>query len=620
MVWWGGDDPAEAARKLGLPDGSPARVDLAVPHHNAVSVTPVPARLTPLDQAAPQLAQLPASARISDSMRAWRAAATLALTEPDSERMDALAAALPAAACAYPRDGSSLWAPKALLAAFHQAVEQVYLTPSTVLLPPSDEVAAPTTPPAGVQAQLRPYQSRGVTWLTGLARHHRGGVLADDMGLGKTLQAIALMAGRSQTLPHLVVCPTSVLGNWARELERFAPDLPVVRHHGPQRSDCESTFPAGAVVVTSYAMLLRDVELLARASWDVLVLDEAQQIKNHTSQTAKAARRIPARTRLAMTGTPVENRLTELWSLMDFVNPGLLGSRSRFSKRYAGPVETRRDPAAAQRLRDTVRPYLLRRLKSDVAVDLPAKQESTVTCTMTAEQAKLYRQTVEEFVQSGFGVGIARHGRILKLLTQLKQICNHPAQFLGQTSPLPRRSGKLERACEMLAETISEGHQSLVFTQYRVMGELLVSHLSQVLELDSVPFLHGGVSQSARDAMVDRFQSGIDPPPILVVSLKAGGTGLNLTAATHVLHYDRWWNPAVEDQATDRAHRIGQNRTVDVHKLVTGGTLEERIDQLLRRKRSVADSVVGSGEDWITNFDDAQLQALVALSESEVAG
>ncbi|MGH8794904.1 MAG: DEAD/DEAH box helicase [Stackebrandtia sp.] len=618
MAWWGVEDPAEAARKLGLPDGSPTRIDVVTPRDGALSIATVPARLTPVDQAAPALAALPPGANLSDSMRAWRAAATLTLSVPDADRMNALAEAMPTAACAVPRDADSLWTPRALLAAFDDALQRVYLTEAGEPLPPSQEVAAEADAPAlRVRADLRPYQIRGAAWLRHLAEHRRGGLLADDMGLGKTLQAITLLAGRSGALPHLVVCPTSVVGNWARELARFAPDLPVVRHHGPQRADV-ADFPAGAVVVTSYPVMLRDASMLETANWDVVVLDEAQQIKNHASQTAKSARRLPARMRLALTGTPVENRLAELWSIMDFANPGLLGSRSRFAKRFAEPIESRGDARVAQRLREVVQPYLLRRLKADVASDLPAKQESTLACTMTSEQARLYKQAVERSEEDGFGAGIERHGRILKLLTELKQICNHPAQYLRQSGPLRGRSGKLARAVEMLAEAVSEGHQSLVFTQYRVMGELLAKHLSAELDLEGVPFLHGGVRQPARDAMVEEFQGGANPPPILIVSLRAGGTGLNLTAATHVLHYDRWWNPAVEDQATDRAHRIGQTRPVDVYKLVTGGTLEERIAQILERKRTLAESIVGAGEDWITNLDDSRLRELISLSETEV--
>ncbi|GAA2803571.1 DEAD/DEAH box helicase [Saccharopolyspora taberi] len=466
----------------------------------------------------------------------------------------------------------------------------------------------------GIDATLRHYQERGVAWLQLMADLGLGAVLADDMGLGKTLQTIALLAGRGGDRPHLVVCPTSVVGNWQRELARFAPDLPVHGYHGPGR---RPVFEPGSVVVTSYALLRLDADRLAGTEWDVVVLDEAQQIKNQAGLTARSAARLRARARVALTGTPVENRLSELWSIMNFANPALLGPFARFKERFAIPIERWRDPEATARLRAVVAPFLLRRLKDEVATDLPEKVESVVSCALTGEQARLYRRTVERALDSGLGDGIARRGRVLKLLTELKQICNHPAQFLREPGPLPERSGKLARATEMLAEVVAAGDRALVFTQYRVMGELLARHLAEELGLGRVPFLHGGVDAAGRRRLVDEFQTSDRAAPLLVVSLKAGGTGLNLTRATHVLHYDRWWNPAVEDQATDRAHRIGQTRAVLVHKLVTHGTLEERITDLLERKRELADAVVGSGESWLTELDDDALRALVELADEE---
>ena len=472
-----------------------------------------------------------------------------------------------------------------------------------------------------IQAVLRTYQRRGVAWLQSMAELGMGTLLADDMGLGKTLQTIALLASRDGDRPHLVVCPTSVVGNWERELARFAPYLPVIRHHGPDRPAAVEDFKPGSVAITSYGLLRRDAAMLADVSWDVVVLDEAQQIKNHAAQSAAAARRLTALARVALTGTPVENRLSELWSIMDFTNPGLLGPFTRFKERYAVPVERWRDADAAARLRRIVGPFMLRRMKSDptVAADLPPKIESIVTCTLTREQATLYQATVTTLLDDeGLGEGFSRQGRVLKLLTALKQICNHPAQYLGEPGPLRGRSGKLARATEMLAEVVAAGDRALIFTQYREMGELLARHLNAALRLPAVPFLHGGVARKARDAMVDAFQTDEDAPPLLIVSLKAGGTGLNLTRATHVLHYDRWWNPAVEDQATDRAYRIGQTKTVNVHKLVTGGTLEDRIATMLQEKRALADAVVGTGETWLADLDDDELRALVALSTEDV--
>jgi superfamily II DNA or RNA helicase len=470
----------------------------------------------------------------------------------------------------------------------------------------------------GVQAELRPYQQRGVAWLQTLAELGLGGVLADDMGLGKTLQSIALLADRPGDRPHLVVCPVSVVGNWERELARFAPELPLVRHHGPQRGSAPDAFPPGAVAVTSYGVLRLDAELFARIDWDVVVLDEAQQVKNHRTQAAKAARQLPATVRLALTGTPVENRLAELWSILDLTTPGLLGGFEGFRRDYAAPIERWQDPDATRRLRQLTTPFVLRRTKTDptIAPELPDKTELTVTCQLTREQATLYQAAVDDTFAQDLGEGIERRGRILKLLGELKQICNHPAQFLGERGPLPGRSGKLARTVELLTEVVDAGDRALVFTQYRRMGELLASHLAAALGLPEVPFLHGGVSRSGRERLVDAFQHDDGAPPLLLVSLKAGGTGLNLTRATHVLHFDRWWNPAVEDQATDRAYRIGQHRAVLVHKLVTAGTLEERIAAMIDDKRALADAVLGDGEAWLTELDDDALRELVDLRTS----
>jgi hypothetical protein len=473
---------------------------------------------------------------------------------------------------------------------------------------------------AGIAATLRAYQHRGVAWLQAMAGLGLGAVLADDMGLGKTLQSIALLSSRATDRPHLVVCPTSVVGNWERELARFAPHLPVLRHHGPGRAAEPGAFTPGSVTVTSYGLVRRDVELLAAVDWDTVVLDEAQQVKNHTSKAARAVRRLPARSRVALTGTPVENRLAELWAILDVTTPGLLGPFRRFRERYAVPVERWGDTDAAERLRRIVAPFLLRRTKAEVATDLPPKQEATVVCTLTREQATLYQAAVDRVFDEGLtDAGIDRRGQILALLTALKQICNHPAQYLGERGRLAGRSGKLARTTEMLAEVAAAGDRALVFTQYRGMGDLLARHLAGRLDVAEVPFLHGAVSAAARDAMVADFQSGRHPSPVLLVSIKAGGTGLNLTAATHVVHYDRWWNPAVEDQATDRAYRIGQTRAVTVHKLVTAGTVEERVADLLERKRALADAVVGTGETWITELDDDALRDLVTLSSVDIA-
>lgn len=476
-------------------------------------------------------------------------------------------------------------------------------------------------PPEGLEATLRPYQHKGFSWLACLGAMGLGACLADDMGLGKTVQLIAHLVRRRERgprRPSLVVCPTSVLGNWERELARFAPALTVARHHGLQRDVDVAT--QSDVVLTTYGLLARDVEELKDVDWDVLALDEAQAIKNPDSQRAKAACSVGARHRVALSGTPVENRLEELWSLMHFLVPGLLGKRAHFRRAVAIPVERFGDEAVAHRLKLGVSPFLMRRVKTDpnVVDDLPDKVERHEYCALTAEQASLYREASESHLERVVNASAAeRRGQVLAMLTALKQICNHPAQYLKEQGPLEKRSGKLERATELLEAVLEAGDQAIVFTQYREMGDRLAVHLTDTFGIH-VPFLHGGVPRHRRDEMVMRFQEHGHEVPILLISLRAGGTGLNLTAATHVVHYDRWWNPAVEDQATDRAYRIGQHRNVQVHKFVCQGTLEERIDALLDEKRSLAESVVGSGERLVAELDDAALRALVLLGEDAV--
>jgi superfamily II DNA or RNA helicase len=475
--------------------------------------------------------------------------------------------------------------------------------------------------PEGFVGELRNYQARGVGWLSHLEASGFGGCLADDMGLGKTIMVIALALHGPRTT--LVVCPTSVIGNWEREIARFAPKIPILRHHGTDRARTveslnEALTEPGTIVLTSYGLMRRDRALLSGIEWGRVVLDEAQNIKNPVAQQTRAARSLRARSRLALTGTPVENRLTDLWSIMQFCNPGLLGTSEDFAERFAGPIE-RGDPKATERLRRIVRPFVLRRVKSDpdVAPDLPEKIVSSVVTPLTPEQATLYRAAADEMLdQVKDAQGMARRGKILALITALKQICDHPALFLKQSGPMAGRSGKLARLEEMLEEVVAEGEAALVFTQYATMGRLLKTHLAGALGVEPL-FLHGGTSRAARDRMVERFQSP-DGPQIFLLSLKAGGTGLNLTRATHVFHLDRWWNPAVEDQATDRTHRIGQQHTVMVHTLSASGTLEERISDLLERKRALAQRIVGAGEGWLTELSDGDLRELVALSVTNV--
>jgi SNF2 family DNA or RNA helicase len=368
-------------------------------------------------------------------------------------------------------------------------------------------------------------------------------------------------------------------------------------------------------------MLRRDRALLGEIDWAVAVLDEAQNVKNPGAQQAAAARALRASHRFALTGTPVENRLAELWSILEFCVPGYLGPLEKFRREYALPIERYHDGEAAERLRSLVRPFVLRRLKSDpnVAGDLPPKEEMPVVCTLTREQATLYQATVDEAMRKIEGSdGIARRGNVLALLTALKQICNHPAHYLKERGPLPGRSGKLARITEMLEETIAAGDHALVFTQFREMGDRLVAHLESALDTETL-YLHGGVPRERRDEMVRRFQEDPRAPHVFVLSLRAGGTGLNLTRATRVFHFDRWWNPAVEDQATDRAHRIGQTQVVQVFQLLAAGTIEEKIDAMLRDKRALAEQIVGEGETWITEMSDAELRKLVTLSDAAIA-
>ncbi len=477
--------------------------------------------------------------------------------------------------------------------------------------------------PRGLHGQLRPYQQRGFAWLAFLRQFGLGACLADDMGLGKTIQTIALLLHERERLgvsaPALLVCPTSVVGNWQRELEHFAPGLKVVVHRGGARQRGQA-FAAGLagqdVVLTSFPLLARDRATLTAVEWSTAVLDEAQNIKNPATRQAQAARALRARNRVALTGTPVENRLGELWSIMAYLNPGYLGSEASFRREFARPIERLGDAAAAERLRRLTAPFVLRRVKTDprVIADLPEKLEMKVYCPLTREQASLYAAVVRDAlaqVEAAEADSIERRGLVLAMLTKLKQVCNHPAQFLQDGSPLPGRSGKLARLGEMLEEAAAEGDRALVFTQYAAMGAMLQRYLRERLS-DEVLFLHGGTPARERDGLVRRFQAPRGPR-VFVLSLKAGGTGLNLTAANRVFHFDRWWNPAVEDQATDRAFRIGQRRNVQVHKLVCGGTLEDRIDELIESKRALADNVLGAGEGWLTELSTRELRALVQL-------
>ncbi|MEV6101675.1 DEAD/DEAH box helicase [Nocardia sp. NPDC051981] len=515
-------------------------------------------------------------------------------------------------------------------------LEEVTATGWAAELFDGERSVEPVPDPVGLKAQLRPYQQRGLTWLAAMSRLGCGAILADDMGLGKTVQVLALLvheretaaaASESETIgPTLLVCPMSVVGNWQREAERFAPDLRVLVHHGAGRrsgTDLAAAVADSDLVVTTYALLARDVEDLKRPDWQRVVLDEAQHIKNAGTRQARAARLVPARHRLALTGTPVENRLEELRSILDFANPKLLGKASEFHARFAVPIEREHDENAVTRLRAITSPFVLRRVKTDPAVisDLPEKIEMTVRANLTVEQAALYQAVLDDMsAKLKAAEGMERKGAVLAALTRLKQVCNHPSHFLSDGSALLRRghhrSGKLALVEDILESAIADGERALLFTQFAEFGNLLAPYLSERFGAE-VPFLHGGVSKQRRDDMVTRFQEE-DGAPLMLLSLKAGGTGLNLTAANHVVHLDRWWNPAVENQATDRAFRIGQRRDVQVRKLVCVDTIEERVDDMLKGKSQLADLTVGTGENWITELGDDELRELFALGSEAV--
>jgi SNF2 family DNA or RNA helicase len=513
--------------------------------------------------------------------------------------------------------------------------------------------------PNGFSGTLRPYQFRGYSWLAFLRQLGIGACLADDMGLGKTIQTLALIqhdleqveeeaAGCEDaifinapnipnastgpnlpkpvaTKPVLLVCPTSVINNWKKEAVRFTPEISVMVHHGTSRKK-EEEFKKEAmnhsIVISSYGLLQRDVKFLKGVSWAGIVLDEAQNIKNPETKQAKAARALDADYRIALTGTPVENNVGDLWSIMEFLNPGFLGSQAGFKRNFFIPIQAERDPEAASRLKEITGPFILRRLKTDSSIisDLPEKMEMKTYCTLTKEQASLYAavlEDIEEAMEEADEEGIQRKGIILSALSRLKQVCNHPAQFLKDNSGIPGRSGKLERLTEMLDVVLENGEKALVFTQFAEMGKILKEHLQASFGCE-VLFLHGGVPIKQRDRMLERFQEGKEYLPIFVLSLKAGGTGLNLTGANHVFHFDRWWNPAVENQATDRAFRIGQTKNVEVHKFICAGTLEEKIDEIIEHKVQVAENVVGTGESWLTELSNEELKEILALREEAV--
>jgi SNF2 family DNA or RNA helicase len=487
--------------------------------------------------------------------------------------------------------------------------------------------------PAAFLGELRPYQLEGVSWLLFLRKFGLGGVLADDMGLGKTIQFMAYLVyikeRKLQTGgPSLLICPTSVIGNWEKELERFAPSLRVMLHYGNKRDKGEvlrDSVAEADLVITSYSLAQLDEEDLSLVDWDALCLDEAQNIKNIYTKQSTAIRRLPASHRIALTGTPMENRLTELWSIYDFINPGYLGNINEFRKEVVTPIEKTRDEKLIAGLQRWVKPFMLRRIKKDpsIQLSLPDKNESKTYMTLTAEQGAMYENLVADLLENLDKLGpMQRRGLILAALTKLKQLCDHPS-LLASEEKLQlwdiERSNKVARLLEMCEEIAAEGERCLIFTQYIEMGQQLQQLLEEKLGLP-VPYLHGSVPKVKRDQMIERFQNPEEPCCAFVLSLKAGGTGLNLTAANHVFHFDRWWNPAVENQATDRAFRIGQTKEVHVHKFITLGTLEEKIDEMIERKQSLNDQVVGQSEQWITEMSTDDLRELFALRKSWLKG
>ncbi len=476
------------------------------------------------------------------------------------------------------------------------------------------------SPPEGLNGTLRPYQIYGLSWLNFMGSWGLGACLADDMGLGKTIQILSLIQKYLEdgiSGPFLVIAPTSVLGNWEREIQQFIPKVKSYLHHGPLRplgKQLTDIISTNDITLTSYTLISRDYEELGNIYWTSIILDEAQNIKNPNSKQTRIIKSLRCKSKIALTGTPVENSLSDLWSIMDFLNPGILGSYQSFKKRYQIPIQLEHKEECIKELKKLSNAFILRREKTDpkIAPDLPEKIEYQIHVTLTPEQITLYQSVIKEAEQQLSGSkGIERKGIILSTITRLKQICNHPALFLKDHSKLANRSGKLDRIEEMLEEILTKDEAALIFTQFSSMGELLTLHLTKLFDID-ISYIHGAVPRKKRDKIVQRFQKS-SGAKILVLSLRASGTGLNLTRATHVFHYDRWWNPAVENQATDRAYRIGQTQNVQVHKFVCKGTIEERIEELINKKINLAETIITKGENWITTLSNEEIKRLLRL-------
>ena len=472
--------------------------------------------------------------------------------------------------------------------------------------------------PDNLRANLRPYQQRGYEWLYKNARLGMGSLIADDMGLGKTLQVIATLLkmkqeGAFKKTKGLVVVPTTLLTNWTKEIAKFAPELKPHLYHGPGRS--LALLNEADLLLTTYGVVRSEEESLAKLKWTVMVIDEAQNIKNPNTAQTKAVKKMKAGIKIAMSGTPVENRMSEYWSIFDFANKGYLGSLKKFVSDYAIPIEIDRDRHKLDKFKRVTEPFILRRVKTDKTIiqDLPDKIEIDQACTLASEQAALYQSVVEQALRGieGQKDGFKRSGLIFKMMTALKQICNHPTHYLKKGGANPEASGKAMLLLDLLRQVLENGEKAIVFTQYEEMGTLLQTMFQEQMQLE-VPFLHGGVSRKNRDEMVEDFQTN-RATRILILSLKAGGTGLNLVAASNVIHYDLWWNPAVEAQATDRAFRIGQTKNVLVHRFITQGSFEEKINKLIQNKRELANLTVTDGETWLGDLSNQDLRELVKL-------
>jgi len=470
--------------------------------------------------------------------------------------------------------------------------------------------------PKSLKAVLRPYQKRGFQWLYSNADKGLGSCLADDMGLGKTIQAITLILKLKEEKkldhPALVICPTTLVGNWLKECNKFAPSLKALTYHGPER---QLITAHADLVITTYGLLRREVEKFKKRNWNLIIIDEAQNIKNADSKQSKAVKALKTSGSIALSGTPVENRLTELWSIFDYLNPGYLGTRQNFMRRFAMPIEKYRDQRKITLLQKATAPFIMRRMKTDRSIiqDLPDKIVKNEYCYLSKEQTAIYQRVVDTNIREiSNSEGIARRGLVFKLMTSLKQICNHPVHYTKKGTVVKEHSGKAEMAISLLEKIVSARKKVLLFTQYKEMGNLLVQLIQTELQITPL-FFHGSLTRKKREIMIEDFQNG-NVSPIMIISLKAGGTGLNLTAATNVIHYDLWWNPAVEAQATDRTHRIGQSRNVIVHRLITIGTFEEKIDEMISAKKELAELTVSTGEKWLSELSNQELKEIFKLS------